>query len=284
MYRGGTDAGGVAGLETLLRSRLMTAAVAVPALLWVIFWAPIWVLNALILVLTYVALQEFAGMALKGVPAGTTMVTTGGMIIALTMGFTQTGVAISAGLVVCLSGVLIATLATAEDMERSVNHAAQILLGCLYGGLLLPHFIWVRAIPDIGPDLVCLVVGTAMAGDAAGYFGGSAWGKRKLLPRVSPNKTIEGSMSSLVVALMVAVLLNGLVLRVFSTPEVLLVALVINVLGQVGDLLESMLKRAYAAKDSGWIFPGHGGVLDRTDSLVLPIVFIYYYAILTVGR
>lgn len=223
-------------------------------------------------------------MALKGVPAGTTMVTTGGMTIALAMGLGQSGVAISLGLVVCLAGVLIATLWHAQDMEASVNHAGQILLGCLYGGLLLPHFIWVHAIPDVGPELICLVLGTAMAGDAAGYFGGSAWGKRKLLPQVSPNKTMEGSAASLGAALVVAAALNGLVLQVFGTFEVIFVAAVINVLGQLGDLLESMIKRAYAAKDSGWIFPGHGGVLDRTDSLVLPIVFVYYYAILTAGR
>ncbi len=262
----------------------MTAAVAIPLLLWLIFWGPTWVLNAVVLSLSYIALQEFAGMALKGVPAGTTMVTSGGMVIALTMGLGQSGIAISAGLVVCLAGVLIATLWTAKDMQASVNHAGQILLGCLYGGLLLPHFIWVRGIPDVGPELICLVLGTAMAGDAAGYFGGSAWGRRKLLPQVSPNKTVEGSVASLGAALVVAALLNGLVLQVFGPIEVVFVAAAINVLGQLGDLLESMLKRAYAAKDSGWIFPGHGGVLDRTDSLVLPIVFVYYYAILTSGR
>ena len=261
----------------------MTAAVAIPLLLWLIFWGPTWVLNFFILSLSYIALQEFAGMALKGVSGGTTMVTAGGMTIALAMSLGKSGDAISAGLVVCFAGVLIATLWTATDMEASVGHAGQILLGCLYGGLLLPHFIWVRAIPDVGPELVCLVVGTGMAGDAAGYFGGSAWGKRKLLPQVSPNKTVEGSISSLAAALVVAGLLNGLVLQVFGTVEVIFVAAIINVLGQLGDLLESMLKRAYSAKDSGWIFPGHGGVLDRTDSLVLPIVFVYYYAILTGG-
>lgn len=268
----------------MLRSRLMTAAVAIPLLLWLIFWAPVWLLNLFVLFITYVALREFAGMALRGMPGGTTLVTGGGMLIAVTMAFFPGGIAVSAALVTCLTVVLIATLATAEDMEQSVNHAGQVLLGCLYGGALLPHFIWVRAIPEHGPWLIFFLLGAVMAGDAGGYFGGRAWGNRKLLPKVSPKKTIEGSLSSMASTLLVTWVLNWLFLDFFGPLEVIFVGAVINVLAQLGDLLESMVKRAYDTKDSGWISPGHGGVLDRTDSLVLSIVFLYYYAILSAGR
>ena len=110
---------------------------------------------------------------------------------------------------------------------------------------------------------------------------GRSFGKRPLWPSVSPNKTIEGALASFLGSVVVGFGINALVLRALGPFEVLFVAGTINVLAQVGDLLESMVKRAYGAEDSGWLIPGHGGVLDRTDSLVLPIVFVYYYAILS---
>ena len=266
----------------MLRTRLLTAAIAIPLLLWLIFRAPPWLYNLVILAATFVALREFALMALEGVQGAATAVTAGGMAIAVTMGLGQSGVAVSAGIVACLAGVLLSTLAMAEDMAKSVNKAAHILLGCLYAGVLLPHFIWVRALPE-GPAWVTFLLACCMAGDAGGYFGGAAFGSRKLWPSVSPKKTVEGALASLAASLAAGAVFNAFLLAKLSGWEVLAVAALINVLAQLGDLLESMMKRAYNAKDSGWIIPGHGGVLDRTDSLIFPVVFVYYYAILTGG-
>jgi phosphatidate cytidylyltransferase len=267
----------------VLRWRLLTAAVAIPFLLWLIYRAPVWCLNGFVLAMTYVALREYGAMALRGVQGATTAVTAGGMTIAVTMGLGQSGTAISAGIVICLCGVLIGTLVTVKDASKSVTYAGQILLGCLYGGVLLPHFIWVRGLPEDGPNWVTFIIGGVMAGDAGGYFGGRFYGKRKLWPVISPKKTVEGSICSFVCTLVVGFAIAAIGLPRVGWVEALLVAAVVNVLAQMGDLLESMLKRAYQATDSGWIFPGHGGVLDRTDSLVLPVVFVYYYAILTQG-
>ncbi len=276
----------------MLRWRLITAAVAIPFLLWLIYRGPVWFLSAFVLSMTFIALREYSAMALPKVRGATTAVTVGGMTIALAMTLgestaglngTTAGQTISAGIVLCLCGVLLGTLATAKNMERSVETAGQILLGCLYGGMLLPHFIWVRRIPESGPNWVTFILASVMAGDAGGYFGGRAFGKRKLWPAVSPKKTVEGSISSFVASIGFGLITARLTLPQLGWVEVVLVAAVVNVLAQLGDLLESMLKRAHHATDSGWIFPGHGGVLDRTDSLVLPVVFIYYYAILTHG-
>ena len=269
----------------MLRWRLITAAVAIPFLLWLIYRGPLWFLTAFVLAITFIALREYSAMALRKVRGATTAVTLGGMTIAFAMalGGSAGGETISAGIVLCLCGVLIGTLATAKDMERSVSTAGQILLGCLYGGMLIPHFIWIRRIPETGPHWVTFILATVMAGDAGGYFGGRAFGKRKLWPAVSPKKTVEGSISSFVASIVVGVAAARLTLPQLGWVEAVLVAAVVNVLAQLGDLLESMLKRAHHATDSGWIFPGHGGVLDRTDSLVLPVVFIYYYAKLTYG-
>ena len=266
----------------MLRTRLLTAAVAIPLLVWLIFWAPVWLYNLVVLAATFVALREFSVMALQGMPGASTTVTAGGMAIAIAMGLGQSGTAVSAGIVACLVGVLLSTLATAQDMEKSVNKAAHILLGCLYAGVLLPHFIWLRALPD-GAAWVTFLLACSMAGDAGGYFGGAAFGSRKLWPSVSPKKTVEGALLSLLASLVAGVVFNALLLQRLEGVEVLFVAGAAGLLGQLGDLLESMMKRAYNAKDSGWILPGHGGVLDRTDSLILPVVFLYYYAILGAG-
>jgi phosphatidate cytidylyltransferase len=266
----------------VLRERLITAAIAIPLLVWIVFWSPLWFLNLVVFAATFVALREFSAMACDGVPHGVTMITVGGMTIAVAMGLSPGGVWISAALVACLVAVLITTLATALDMKRGVHSAGHILLGCLYGGLLLPHFIWVRNLPH-GAGWVCFVIACVMAGDAGGYFGGRAFGKRKLWPAVSPKKTWEGAAAAFVCTLAAGSIVNVLVLHTMNPLEVVAVSGAVSVLAQLGDLLESMLKRAYDAKDSGWIFPGHGGVLDRTDSLVLPIVFVYYYGILVHG-
>ncbi|HUI24550.1 MAG TPA: phosphatidate cytidylyltransferase, partial [Candidatus Kryptonia bacterium] len=158
--------------------------------------------------------------------------------------------------------------------------------GAGYVGILLPFFVWLWAAPH-GPAWVILLLSAAMAGDSGGYFVGHAYGRHKLMPRVSPGKTIEGSLGILVggvfgVALAKAVLLPimRLSLGEVGWREAAAVAVLIGVFGQIGDLCESMMKRRFATKESGWIFPGHGGVLDRIDSLVFPVALLYYYVTL----
>ncbi len=263
----------------MLRTRIATAAVAIPLLIWLILWAPLWLFSSVVLGFTFLALREFSAMALEGVSGGTTLTLGGGMTIALSMALDPSGAAVSAGIVLCLSATLLATLATARDMERSVRGAGLVLLGALYGGLLLPHLIWLHALP-LGPQLVLFIIGCGMGSDVGGYFGGRAFGRTPLWPSVSPNKTVEGAFGSIAGCLAVAAGLNVAFLGAFDALEVGLIGVIVSLLAQLGDLLESMIKRAFDTKDSGWILPGHGGVLDRTDSLVLPIVFIYYYALL----
>ena len=261
----------------MLKQRLATAAVAIPLLIWLILWAPGWFYSTVVLAFTFLSLRELAAMQQVAI-AGATWLTVGaGMTIALAMLVDATGSTLSAGVVVALIGVLLGTLASAEDMRRSVVGAGELLFASLYGGLLLPHLIWLRNI-EHGPGLVFFVLATSMASDAGGFFAGRAYGHRKLWPTVSPNKTVEGAAGSVAAAVVIGSLFQLLLVGRFGFFESILVTATMSVLAQLGDLSESMIKRAYDAKDSGWIIPGHGGVLDRTDSMVLPIVFTYYYA------
>ena len=266
----------------MLRTRLATAAVALPLLVWLILAAPAWLYDSFILFFTFVSLREMAAMARIPVRGATTLITAAGMTVAVSMLIDHSGAAVSAGIVIALIITLLGTLASAKDMGQSVRGAAEILMASLYGGVFLPHLIWLREL-DRGALLVFFVIACSMGSDVGGYFVGRSFGSRKLWPTVSPKKTIEGAAGAVGAAVMVGVVVGHLLFGLLGVGEALVVAAVISVLAQVGDLLESMIKRAHDAKDSGWLVPGHGGVLDRTDSIILPVVFVYYYAVLLLG-
>ena len=120
-----------------------------------------------------------------------------------------------------------------------------------------------------------------MGSDTGGYGAGRAFGRHKLAPAVSPGKTVEGALGGLTGAMAVAMLCRVLFFDALGRGEALALGAMISLLAQFGDLCESALKRAFGAKDSGWIIPGHGGILDRLDSLLFPVVFTYYYAVLS---
>lgn len=261
----------------MLRQRLLTAAVAIPLLIWLILRASSALFSTVVLAFTFLSLREMAAMQKVEIVGSTALTVGAGMTIALSMLVDPSGATLSAGIVVALIGVLLGTLATAEDMHKSVVGAGQILFAALYGGLLLPHLIWLRTL-DHGPQFVFFVLATCMGSDAGGYFAGRAFGQHKLWPTVSPNKTVEGAVGSVLAAVVIGSLFHWLLIGRFGFVESVAVTATMSLLAQLGDLSESMIKRAFDAKDSGWLLPGHGGVLDRTDSMVLPIVFAYYYA------
>ncbi len=213
-----------------------------------------------------------------GIAAGTLVV------IAMVLPTTQLFAMALAGVVV---GGLILALMRNDDLRRGVDAIALTQLGVLYTAFLLPHYVWLHALPDPqihaasrvgGWRWVVLTVVIAMAGDVGGYFGGRYYGRRKLMPEVSPGKTIEGTIAAFGANLAGGFFCKLTFFSVLGWTEVAALSLAAGCLAQVGDLCESMLKRAFGAKDSGWIIPGHGGVLDRIDSLVFPAPLIYYYA------
>jgi phosphatidate cytidylyltransferase len=257
----------------VLRTRLLTAAVALPAL-WLIIWK-LWdpVFNGFILAVTAIGLYEYFAMASPD----------DGAEQALGVGF---GLCIAAGVVTqTMAGAAIALtviagfiwpLARHDDLPRAVGRLGILVLGVLYVGFLMPHVCLLRAQPE-GWRWVIFTVTAAMGSDTGGYFAGRAVGRHKLLPAVSPGKTVEGSVGGLLGAVLGALVMRFLLLPGRPAGEVVGMGLAIGLLAQLGDLAESALKRAFGAKDSGWIIPGHGGILDRLDSLLFPFVFTYYY-------
>jgi len=143
--------------------------------------------------------------------------------------------------------------------------------------LLMSHLILLRGLPH-GIQWIFLVLVIVMCGDSAAFYVGSRMGKTKLYPLVSPNKSVEGSIGGLLGSIV-----GALLVKVGFFPELTLgdcvgAALLLGVLGQLGDLFESLLKRSCGVKDSGTIVPGHGGILDRLDSILFAAPAAFYYA------
>ena len=160
---------------------------------------------------------------------------------------------------------------------------AWTLAGILYMGWMLGYYVALREV-DQGKGWVIFVFLSTFACDTAAFFIGSAWGRRPLAPTISPGKTWEGAIGGFLAALAAALILYtlldvaGLSLPI-SSAQTILLGCFIGLLAQLGDLLESLLKRRAGVKDSGSLIPGHGGILDRIDSLVFTGVIVYYYVI-----
>jgi phosphatidate cytidylyltransferase len=160
---------------------------------------------------------------------------------------------------------------------------AWTLTGILYMGWMLGYYVALRQL-DHGRELVILAVFTTFACDTSAFFVGRAWGRHHMAPTISPHKTWEGAIGGFVGAVAAALALRYLLsLGDWSLPlnyvEAIGVGCSIGVVAQLGDLLESLLKRRAGVKDSGNLIPGHGGVLDRIDSLVFTGVIVYYFVL-----
>ena len=162
-------------------------------------------------------------------------------------------------------------------LEELVNKAGLCLLGILYAGVCPVYITLLTRLSDHLEWFIFTLV-VVFSGDTCAYFVGRKFGRSRLFTRISPNKTIEGAIGSLF-----ASVVTGLILRKLLFPETdvfLITSLCIltSVVAQMGDLCESMVKRAFHSKDSGAIMPGHGGILDRLDGVLFGAPLVYIYA------
>jgi phosphatidate cytidylyltransferase len=169
--------------------------------------------------------------------------------------------------------------------KHTIAGLAASVFGVIYLGWLPAHFLAVHGMPGRGPGLVMVFLVAVILADTGGYFAGRAFGRHKLAPKVSPNKTVEGAIGGLTLAAVGMLILYALhaagwrALPAWTVAWYVFAGLILAAVSQVGDLVESMLKRDAGLKDSGRIFPGHGGVLDRCDGLLFAAPVLYYLAI-----
>ena len=169
-----------------------------------------------------------------------------------------------------------------RQKENAFAGWAWTIAGILYVGWLLGYLVSLRGLED-GRNWIFLALFATFGSDTAAFFIGRALGKHRLAPRISPGKTWEGAIGGVLGAIVVSLLF------ILPTPlslsshinwgQAILLGLLISVFGQLGDLVESLFKRTVGVKDSGKLIPGHGGVLDRMDSIVFAGVVVYYYVV-----
>lgn len=260
-----------------LTLRLLTAAVTVPLLLYSLFLPPTWLFPLLTLIVCGLGAFELFAMVAPHHPITRIWGVGSCLWVCLVVeGVFGPTFGVPTFVIVTLLGLL-TSLIQPEPMAGAATRTAWAVAGPGYiGGLfgvianLFHH--------KHGGEWVVLAMLYAFWSDTAGYFVGRAYGKHRLYPAVSPNKTIEGALGGLGGALV-----GGLIAHFWFLPSLpLLATIVLSLLaaaaGQIGDLCESVIKRSTGVKDSGTLLPGHGGILDRVDALLFTSAIVYLYA------
>ncbi|GBC77304.1 Phosphatidate cytidylyltransferase [bacterium HR08] len=193
--------------------------------------------------------------------------------------YQQNALLILGGLLLLLALTLALSLFTAERFERVLPESAVTVAGVLYVAVCLGFLILLRVSTEarMAARLLSLFFLIIFAGDTAAYYVGRALGRHKLAPRVSPGKTIEGAAGGVLGSVLAALGGKFWFFEALPIAHAIGLALILNAIGQIGDLVESMLKRGSNLKDAGRLLPGHGGILDRADSILFnaPIIYIY---------
>jgi phosphatidate cytidylyltransferase len=271
--------------------RVLTAAILIPIVVAAIWWGPTWLIAVLAAGIAIVALLEFFSMAarlgLQAYRMWTCFAAAG--IMAQQFYASRLASVTSLGellnrsakvnLEIVLFGYVLGTAVIALGSRRpfaealpsvSIGAAALVVIVLPFSAVVRLHGVDV-----LGPFLLLFTVTLVWVGDTAAYFTGRSIGRWKMAPQVSPGKTWEGAAANLLGALLVAVVF-GRWTRI-SPVHMLGMALAGNVAGQLGDLFKSTWKRGAGIKDSGTILPGHGGMLDRIDAMILAAPAVWYY-------
>jgi phosphatidate cytidylyltransferase len=302
--------------------RVLTAIVLIPLVIVVLFRAPLWLFTLLVMAVAVLASREYLDIARANglvpfrrlsylfvvcvflVAFSVAEMTASNYDLALSLTVTSFGAG-ALLLVIASPFILLVTGMQREPLSRSLPDAAASFLLIPYVAVALASIVLVRSYTN-GALFLLFTMLLVWTGDTAAYYVGRAFGKTKLAPRVSPGKTWEGTIASTVGAVIVALVLfrylrpidlglarihllpPSTALYAYAPPErppvlsVVAFAVCVNVAAQLGDLVESMLKRGGGVKDSGTLLPGHGGVLDRIDALLfaMPVGWFFYFAVL----
>lgn len=294
-----------------LITRIIVAAIAIPIILWICYQGGAW-LFGMVLLFALIAIVEFLlneGYRPKGLLFWLAIVCVALMLLsrfedADRLYRLQVLFGGASGILVfiLISAMIFATGKRSPAVLFTAH--SRLLWGVLYVGLLYPYVYWLGAIDEkvdlmelssfffqsgphaiggnfpVGGDWLLFLFGLLWVGDTAAMGIGKWLGKHKLAPTVSPNKTVEGFIGGIVGALAIGVLMYFWKFQEIGIYHMLALAVGCSVFGQLGDLVESMWKRSLGIKDSSPIIPGHGGVLDRFDSLLFAAPFVYLYRLL----
>jgi phosphatidate cytidylyltransferase len=273
--------------------RVLTAAVLIPAVVAAVWWGPSWLIAGLAGAIAVLALLEFFALGEKiGFHAYRSWSCLAALGIFAQQWHTvqedgiprigdllyqQRSPRVSAELVLFLFvvGLAVITLGSRRPLSEAFSSVSVSAAGLVVVVIPFSAVVRLHGVEKVGPQLLLFTLFVVWVGDTAAYFVGSGFGRLKISPHLSPNKTWEGAGANLLGALLVAVLFGY---RMKIEPvHMLAMATLASVVGQIGDIFKSAFKRNAGVKDSGTILPGHGGILDRIDALILAAPAVWYY-------
>jgi phosphatidate cytidylyltransferase len=255
--------------------RLYTAAALIPAVYVIIVHLPPWALTLLLIAVGSIALVELYQICFQS-RSNRLVIAVGLAAFVLVVARDHMSLSLSTLLAASALIVSIAVRVLSSQTDHRWKDTLIILLGVLYVGFPLGTVVSSRSLPA-GESLVLFLAVVTWASDTGAYYAGTLWGKHLLLPSVSPKKTIEGLLGGLALAVSAALLAQWGFASQLSPSDALILGVLVTGMGLLGDLFESVIKRRTGVKDSGGILPGHGGMLDRLDSLLFTAPTFYYY-------
>ena len=276
--------------------RIATAAVLIPIVVALVWWAPFALLGALACVIAVLALFELFDLGDKiGLRAfkkwtffsaalvfysqyseGLVQIRSFSEGVSVVRNAAAGVLSLDAALLIFVFGCVVLGLATRRPLLEVLPAIAISSVGIFFVALPFSYIVRVNEIERVGKQLVLFTLVLIWAGDMLAYFVGKSVGRLKMAPALSPKKTWEGAIANVVASALVAIAFARWMQ--IDTLTLIAIAVAANIAGQAGDLIESAYKRGASVKDSGALLPGHGGMLDRIDSLILaaPVVWILY--------
>ncbi|MFC1899226.1 phosphatidate cytidylyltransferase [Chloroflexota bacterium] len=262
----------------MLKKRLITALIGIPLIVLPIWFGQLW-FTVIVAVWGVLAGYEFYKMAASAKAQPITFIG----LIGILLFVVSPHINHEGTLPLLLTSIVVIPLIILllrHKEERNFGSWVWTISGILYIGWMLSHFVALRNL-DGGRNWIFLAFLVTFAYDSSAFFVGRTWGRHYMVPSISPKKTWEGALGGVSGAIFVSLLF--LIPTPLQLPitfwQAILLGVMISVFAQVGDLVESLLKRSTGMKESGTLLPGHGGFLDRIDSIVFAGIVVYYYVI-----
>jgi phosphatidate cytidylyltransferase len=252
----------------------------IPGVVYVVLYTSAFWLSSVVFLVSLLALREFNNVILKERdPVGGVLGVSAGVLV-VPLFYLKGPVVVVPYLTGVLAVLFASRFYSGRDLSEAMGWVAARLAGVVYIAVPLAHLIVLRQV-ESGPQWILFFFTVIWLSDTFAFVVGNAAGRRKLCPSVSPNKTVEGALGGLAGGAAGALVYSKYVYLGASAAEVVTLAVIIGVLGVLGDLVESVMKRGAGVKDSGALIPGHGGVLDRIDSMLFAAPVLYYYLVWT---
>lgn len=244
---------------------------------WIILlaFAPVplfWLCIVLVIGRALFEFNRMTGLSFPGLPSG---LWAGVILLPALASLAGSAQAVAAGLTAGLLGLVFLVLGRYSTLDNVLEKLSLAIMGLVYVSFCGAHVVLIRQF-EHGVAWLFVLTAITAASDTGAYYAGRAFGRRKLCPAISPGKTVAGGIGGLVGGVLLAVLVGLFLLPEVHVLRLGLVAALLVVIGVTGDLAESVIKRATGRKDSGTILAGHGGLLDRVDSILLTAPVLYY--------